>query len=51
MAVIIIDIKQIEKYIKITPELLEKSRLMGAPMEIKGETVQIEITPNRPDLL
>lgn len=53
MAVITLNRKEFEKNFKLTPEVLEKSRLMGAPIEDYGENedIQIEITPNRPDLL
>ncbi|MDP1695910.1 MAG: phenylalanine--tRNA ligase subunit beta [archaeon] len=42
---------EIEKHIKLTPENLERIMLLGIPISLQGEEVEIEITPNRPDLL
>jgi len=43
--------KEIEKHIKVNDEMTEKSTMMGVPAEISGDLVNIEVTPNRPDLL
>lgn len=52
MAVIKIPKEEIEKYSKITPELLEKMNLMGIPIEaVHEKEIEIEVMPNRPDVL
>lgn len=44
--------KEFEKHIKITDDLLEKISLFGTPLEsLNNEEIEIEIFPNRPDLL
>ncbi len=44
--------KEFEKYIKLTPEIIEKISLFGTPLEsIDEEYIEIEIFPNRPDLI
>jgi phenylalanyl-tRNA synthetase beta chain len=44
--------KEFEKHIKITNEIEEKIALFGTPLEsLTKEEVEIEIFPNRPDLL
>lgn len=44
--------KEFEKEIKITPEVIEKISLFGTPLEsITNEDIEIEVFPNRPDLL
>jgi phenylalanyl-tRNA synthetase beta chain len=44
--------KEFEKQVKLTPEIEEKIRLFGTPLDsIDKDTVTIEIFPNRPDLL
>lgn len=42
---------ELEKNIKVTEENLEKIRMLGIPIEISGKEVNIEVLPNRPDLL
>jgi phenylalanyl-tRNA synthetase beta chain len=43
--------KEFEKYIKLTKEIEEKISLFGTHLEsINEEEVELEITPNRPDL-
>ena len=43
---------EFEKSIKITPEVVEKINLFGTPVESLSEReIEIEIYPNRPDLL
>lgn len=51
MATLNISKKEIEKHIKLSDENIEKIMLMGIPIEVSGDNVTIEITPNRPDLL
>ncbi len=52
MATIKIPKKEIEKYAKITSELLEKMNLMGIPIEAMHEDeIEFEVMPNRPDTL
>jgi len=43
---------EFEKYIKITPEIEEKISLFGTPVEsLTNREIEIEVFPNRPDLL
>ncbi len=51
MATIKIPKKEIEKHIKLSEENLNRIMLLGIPISVQGEEVEIEITPNRPDLL
>lgn len=51
MAAIKFPKKEVEKNIKLSDENLTKIMLMGIPISVQGEEVEIEITPNRPDLL
>ena len=52
MANIKIPRKEFEKHIKITEEIEEKIHLFGTPLEsLSSEEIEIEIFPNRPDLL
>lgn len=52
MAIIKIPKKELEKYVKITPEVIEKMSLMGIPVEaVHNEEIEIEVLPNRPDAL
>jgi phenylalanyl-tRNA synthetase beta chain len=43
--------KEVEKSIKLNEESVNKIMMMGIPISISGEEVEIDITPNRPDLL
>src|SRR3989344_7474064 len=44
--------KEFEKEIKLTPEVIEKVSLFGTPLEtITEEEIEIEVFPNRPDLI
>jgi len=44
--------KEFEKHIKITKEIEEKISLFGTPLEnIDSEKIEIEVFPNRPDLI
>lgn len=46
------DRKEFEKQIKLTPEIIEKISLFGTPLEsLTEEEVEIEVFPNRPDLI
>src|SRR3989344_5514737 len=52
MATVKIPKKLIAQYIKLTPDLAEKISLMGIPVESENsEEVEIEVLPNRPDVL
>lgn len=51
MANITIDRKEIEKYIKLNDETVERISMMGVPSELSGDSLNLEILPNRPDLL
>lgn len=44
--------KEIEKHVKLTPENIDKISLFGTPLErIDKDEVEIEVFPNRPDLI
>ena len=44
--------KEFEKHIKLTKEIIEKISSFGTPLEsINEEEIEIEIFPNRPDLI
>jgi phenylalanyl-tRNA synthetase beta chain len=51
MAHIQIPRKEVEKHFKITDEIIEKINLFGTPVTLTDETFDIEVYPNRPDLL
>jgi len=52
MATIKFPRKDFEKQIKITDEVIEKIGLFGIPIEsITNDEIEIEVLPNRPDLL
>lgn len=52
MTNIIFPRKEFEKHLKITPEVQEKISLFGTPLEsISKEIVEVEVFPNRPDLI
>jgi len=52
MAIISIPKKEIEKIAKINETLIEKINLMGTPVEaVKDKEIEIEVLPNRPDML
>lgn len=51
MATIKFPKKEVEKHIKLSEENISRIMLMGIPITVQGEEVEIEITPNRPDLL
>lgn len=52
MANVIFSRKEIEKEIKVTPEIAEKIMMMGVPVEaLTSESLEIQVLPNRPDLL
>lgn len=52
MATIKFQRQDFEKHIKITDETIEKIQLFGIPIEsITEEEIEIEVLPNRPDLL
>jgi len=44
--------KEFEKEIKLTPQVIEKISLFGTPLEsLNDKEIEIEIFPNRPDLI
>jgi phenylalanyl-tRNA synthetase beta chain len=44
--------KEVEKHIKLTPENLDKIMMMGIPVEsLSADEIEIQVLPNRPDLL
>ncbi len=43
--------KEFEKEIKLTPEIEEKINMFGTPLTLSEDEVEIEIFPNRPDLI
>ncbi|MEK6847137.1 MAG: phenylalanine--tRNA ligase subunit beta, partial [Nanoarchaeota archaeon] len=52
MTKVIFSRKEFEKEIKITKEIEEKINLFGTPIDsLTSEEIEIEISPNRPDLL
>lgn len=51
MAAIRFPKKEVEKHLKLTEENINRIMLMGIPISVQEEEVEIEITPNRPDLL
>jgi len=52
MTNIIFSKSEFEKHLKITPEIQERITLFGTPLEsINQETIEIEVFPNRPDLI
>ena len=43
---------EFEKYIKLTKEVEEKISLFGTPLEkVTKDEIEIEVFPNRPDLI
>lgn len=51
MATISISRKEIEKEIKLSDEIIGKINMLGVPAEIDNENLNLEVLPNRPDLL
>ncbi|PIN93311.1 phenylalanine--tRNA ligase subunit beta [Candidatus Pacearchaeota archaeon CG10_big_fil_rev_8_21_14_0_10_31_24] len=52
MANVVFNRKEIEKHIKLTQEVIDKISYFGTPLEhIDEQTLEIEVFPNRPDLL
>lgn len=52
MAIVKFSRKEFEKYVKINEQVKEKIALFGTPLEsLDGKEIEIEIFPNRPDLL
>jgi len=52
MAIVKVPKKEIEKYVKLTEENIERMNLMGIPIEsIRDEEIEVEVMPNRPDAL
>ncbi len=51
MATIKFPKKEVEKHIKLSEENINRIMLMGIPITVHDEEIEIEITPNRPDLL
>ncbi|MBI2449209.1 phenylalanine--tRNA ligase subunit beta [Candidatus Pacearchaeota archaeon] len=52
MANLKINKQEFEKYIKLTPQIIEKINLFGTPIEkLSDNEIEIEILPNRPDML
>ncbi|MBI3334737.1 phenylalanine--tRNA ligase subunit beta [Candidatus Pacearchaeota archaeon] len=52
MAIVSFNRKEIEKTIKLTPEVLECIMMLGIPVEeCTADTLSIQVLPNRPDLL
>jgi len=51
MSKIRFEIKEIEKYIKLDSSIIEKMNMFGTPVEKSEEELEIEVFPNRPDLL
>jgi phenylalanyl-tRNA synthetase beta chain len=52
MATAKISKREIEKFMKVTPQLIESISLMGIPVESETkDEIEIEVLPNRPDVL
>ena len=51
MAKIKFSIKEIERHFKLTRENVEKISMFGTPAELADDTLEIEIFPNRPDII
>lgn len=51
MASLTFEKKQVEKHFPLNQETIEKIQLLGIPIEISEDKVEIEVLPNRPDLL
>jgi phenylalanyl-tRNA synthetase beta chain len=51
MAKIRFPIKALEKYIKIDEKTINQISMFGTPAELCGEELEVEIFPNRPDML
>jgi len=51
MTVVRYPIKEIEKEFKVNQDLLDKMSMFGTTAEIAGDELEIEINPNRPDLI
>jgi phenylalanyl-tRNA synthetase beta chain len=52
MTTVTFERKNLEKHIKLTKEVIEKISLFGTPLEkINEREIEVEIFPNRPDLI
>src|SRR3989344_2230630 len=51
MAKITFNKNEVEKEIPLDTKTLEKIMLLGIPIEVLKDTIEIEVLPNRPDLL
>ena len=51
MAIVKHSIKEFEKNIKLSEKTFEELSLFGTPAETIGDEIEIEINPNRPDLI
>ena len=51
MAIVRHSLKEFEKHVVLSDENLEKLSLFGTPVELLDKEVEIEINPNRPDLI
>jgi len=51
MAIVKHSIKEFEKNMKLSEKIFEELSLFGTPAETIGDEIEIEINPNRPDLI
>src|SRR3989344_38785 len=51
MASLTLERKEVEKHFKLTPKIMEEIQLLGIPISLSADKVELEILPNRPDLL
>jgi len=51
MVIVRHSLKEFEKHVVLSDENLEKLSLFGTPVELLDKEVEIEINPNRPDLI
>ena len=51
MASLTFEKKEVEKHITLNQKTIEKIQLLGIPIEVSEDKVEIDVLPNRPDLL
>lgn len=51
MAIVRHSIKEFEKYVPLSEKNIEKLSLFGTPVELLDKEIEIEVNPNRPDLI
>jgi phenylalanyl-tRNA synthetase beta chain len=51
MAIVKFPKKELEKHFKIDEKMLDRISMFGCPSEFSGDDIEVEIFPNRPDLI